>query len=442
MDDSDIVSNLSSIADAPDHLETQYDPLRKVFKVHPHLLPSPNPPESNSDAMIKALKALQEKIRRLEVERISAADRLSHLERKTVQSSSTKHRHDQSTRDRTDGVMGGVDEVDAGPQVASQPTATRKLDEDQEDLQRRLEAIDRKFSQQAHELQEMREHFEEQSKSPPRYDTVDAAGRKAKSPRDETRRHFSPPRRFRGSSRDRVTRSESPIHTKKPLRRKKVRSSHKTSHRKEMEPLQLCQLARGKPQPGVHYRLDMRDVPFVAGTSLSPSHSVSANYQRVISLMKSHSPLLCGAAAASSSRKLKKRRCATDVQSCRAPPAVTIAELEVLLSGLEEELGELTFKHQQLAIKADSQPVKSRGQLQQLVNDLEEKAMQIDIVRRQIEAKRSRKVGKRASSSQKMKTRTTQSTVVEETGEESRGDFLRRMKLLQNTLQSDDLTWK
>ena len=186
----------------------------------------------------------------------------------------------------------------------------------------------------------------------------------------------------------------------------------------------------------------MRDVPFIVGTSLSPSYSVGANYQQVVSLMKSHSPLLCGAAAACSSRKLRKERNTTNSQRRPAQPAVTIAELEVLLRGLEEELGELTFKHQQLALGADSQPTKMCSQLQQLVDDLEEKAMQIDIVRRQIDAKRSRRVGKKSSSSRKVKTSQHQAIVVEEDGAESRGVFLRRMKSLQNTLQSDDLKWK
>lgn len=432
MEDSDIVSNFSSITDAPDHLETQYGPLSDVFKEHPHLLPSPKPPESNSDAMIKALKALQEKIRQLELERVSAADRLGQLERKTAQSLAKPER-DRSTRTL------GADEVNVDP-LLDRPSVARQLTEDQEDLQRRLEAIDRKFSQQAHELQEMRRQVEEQSKSPPGYSSTVGLGH-AESPHEEER-PFSSPGQLHSMSRDRVTRSESPVQTRMPLKRKKIRNGRKASQSKKTEPIQLCQLAWGKPQPGVHYRLNMRDVPFVAGTSLSPSHSVGANYQQVISLMKSHSPLLCGAAAASSSRKLRKRRGTANCQRCPTQPAVSIAELKVLLKGLEEELGELTFKHQQLALIKDSYPSKIHSQLQQLVNDLEEKAMQIDIVRRQIDAKQSRRVSKKMSSSRKVQTNRHQAIVVEEPGAESRSDFLRRMKSLQNTLQSDDLKWK
>ena len=434
MDDSDIVSNFSSIADAPDHLQTQYDPLGEVFKVHPHLVPSAKPPESNSDAMIRALKALQEKIRHLEVERVSAANRLSHLERKTAQT--PKHRHKDAGQS---GTVGGAGTA-LGSQAARSPL-TGQLAEDQQDLQKRLESIDRKFSQQSRELREMRRQFEEQSsKSPPGYDTVDAP---YTSPSDKERR--STLEKSRGSSRERTARSESPVQVRMPLKRKKVRSAHKPSQRKQAPPsLCLCQLG-GKPQVGVHYRLDMKDVPFVAGTSLSPSHSVAANYQRVISLMKSHGPL-CGAVAASSSRKLKRQRYSTTPsQRYTVPqPGVPIAELEALLAGLEEELGELTFRHQQLALKEGSQPIKTQGQLQQLEGDLEAKGTQIDIVQRQIDSMRDQRTGKKASTGARTtkSLRTNGVTVEEVAGAESRGNFLRRMKSLQNTLQSDDLTWK
>ncbi|KAA8594314.1 hypothetical protein FQN60_005148 [Etheostoma spectabile] len=42
-----------------------------------------------------------------------------------------------------------------------------------------------------------------------------------------------------------------------------------------------------------HYRLSLRDVPFVAGTSVGCSHSVRANVQSVLSLLKRHQPHLC-----------------------------------------------------------------------------------------------------------------------------------------------------
>ena len=68
--------------------------------------------------------------------------------------------------------------------------------------------------------------------------------------------------------------------------------------------------------------------------SVTPSHSVGANYQNVLALMKTHSPLLCGAVAATRGRMATARR---------LPSSVSHAELRSLLAGLEEELGRLTL---------------------------------------------------------------------------------------------------
>uniref|UniRef100_A0A672I4P7 Centrosomal protein 57 n=1 Tax=Salarias fasciatus TaxID=181472 RepID=A0A672I4P7_SALFA len=50
-----------------------------------------------------------------------------------------------------------------------------------------------------------------------------------------------------------------------------------------------------------HYRLSLRDVPFVAGTSVGCSHSVRANVQSVLSLLKQHQPHLCNSRVLSAS---------------------------------------------------------------------------------------------------------------------------------------------
>ena len=43
-----------------------------------------------------------------------------------------------------------------------------------------------------------------------------------------------------------------------------------------------------------HYRVQLKDIPFVVGTSLSQSHSVAANYQQLIAMLKSHNTAMCG----------------------------------------------------------------------------------------------------------------------------------------------------
>ena len=81
--------------------------------------------------------------------------------------------------------------------------------------------------------------------------------------------------------------------------------------------------------------------------STAPSHSLAANYQRVLSLMKYHNPVICGAAAANiaaghgrSARKADKRR----GRGRRSPPSgATEEEVQGLVSVLEEEFGRMTL---------------------------------------------------------------------------------------------------
>ncbi|XP_056139817.1 centrosomal protein of 57 kDa [Lampris incognitus] len=89
-----------------------------------------------------------------------------------------------------------------------------------------------------------------------------------------------------------------------------------------------------------HYRLRLRDVPFVAGTSVGCSHSVRANVQSVLSLLKQHQPQLCNSRVLShnpsSSRAASHRRSDSSSSSCSSSPSGE--ELSDLLQALQEEL--------------------------------------------------------------------------------------------------------
>ncbi|NXU37406.1 CEP57 protein, partial [Drymodes brunneopygia] len=78
------------------------------------------------------------------------------------------------------------------------------------------------------------------------------------------------------------------IQAASPLLSPKARQPRK----KAKQPEKKCCLAR-HPTVQPHYRLCLRDVPFVAGKSTSPSHSVTANVQHVLHLMKHHTKALC-----------------------------------------------------------------------------------------------------------------------------------------------------
>ncbi|NWU44385.1 CEP57 protein, partial [Hylia prasina] len=96
-----------------------------------------------------------------------------------------------------------------------------------------------------------------------------------------------------------------------------------------------------------HYRLRLSDVPFVAGKSTSPSHSVAANVQHVLHLMKHHNKALCNrhvvndtplAKPSSTGRPASKSRRA----SLPMDSSSSQEELSELLLTLQDEFGQMS----------------------------------------------------------------------------------------------------
>ncbi|XP_007255729.3 centrosomal protein CEP57L1 isoform X1 [Astyanax mexicanus] len=129
-------------------------------------------------------------------------------------------------------------------------------------------------------------------------------------------------------------------------------------------------------------------LPFVAGTSTSPSHSVNANVQSVLHLMKTRQPRLC--------EKVRGLQSRTEPPYNRkslhqAPPssdgAPALGSLSELLLALQDELGQMSFEHQELVRQIDeTDQHKLRDDLEReldcLVGRMEEKAGQISKLRK------------------------------------------------------------
>ncbi|XP_056297731.1 centrosomal protein of 57 kDa isoform X2 [Pseudoliparis swirei] len=101
------------------------------------------------------------------------------------------------------------------------------------------------------------------------------------------------------------------------------------------------------PQPSSsytepHYRLSLGDVPFVAGTSVGCSHSVRANVQSVLSLLKRHQPRLCNRRVLNAESRETGRHGRSDggsssSSSSSSSPAASVEDLSELLRTLQEE---------------------------------------------------------------------------------------------------------
>ncbi|KAF6102682.1 centrosomal protein 57 [Phyllostomus discolor] len=218
-----------------------------------------------------------------------------------------------------------------------------------------------------------------------------------------------------------------------------------------------------------HYRLCLGDMPFVAGKSTSPSHAVVANVQHVLHLMKQHSKVLCNDRVINSVPLAKQApsRSGKSKKSATPPSSSSInEELSEVLQTLQDEFGQMSFDHQQLAKLIQESPTAElkdnlECELETLVGRMEAKANQITKVR-----KYQAQLEKQKTEKQKRELRTTRKTFDEEgnsssrssgiTGTTNKKDFtklrpgeksrknlqlLKDMQTIQSSLQSNNLSW-
>ncbi|XP_029592919.1 centrosomal protein CEP57L1 isoform X2 [Salmo trutta] len=133
-------------------------------------------------------------------------------------------------------------------------------------------------------------------------------------------------------------------------------------------------------------------LPFVAGTSTSPSHSVHANMQSVLHMMKHHQPHLCErvrslrrSGSAGARRALHRAPSTSTSPPGLAGPA--LGSLSELLLALQDELGQMSFEHQELVCQIDATRCRDtredlERELELLVKRMEEKGSQITKLRK------------------------------------------------------------
>ncbi|XP_008285229.1 centrosomal protein of 57 kDa [Stegastes partitus] len=207
---------------------------------------------------------------------------------------------------------------------------------------------------------------------------------------------------------------------------------------------------KSSPQPPSytqpHYRLSLRDVPFVAGTSVGCSHSVRANVQSVLSLLKQHQPHLCN------SRVLSHNTDSSQSDSSSSSSSTGGDELSELLQALQDELRLMSLEQdvlmRQLEDSVFEQERKElRREQERLLMKMERKGEQISkLYKHKSQIKKLRKdVNSRQNSRNEVRVCTTVSTrgrsagaVKVRPGERSKRNLrlLRDMKALQTSLRT------
>uniref|UniRef100_A0A1A8H4V4 Centrosomal protein 57kDa-like protein 1 n=1 Tax=Nothobranchius korthausae TaxID=1143690 RepID=A0A1A8H4V4_9TELE len=134
-----------------------------------------------------------------------------------------------------------------------------------------------------------------------------------------------------------------------------------------------------------------KKMPFVAGTSTSPSHSVHANVQSILHMMKHHQPQLCERVSAlhrsgCGANKSLQKDFSTPPSALGKPGSLSADQSSILLCdlllALQDELGQMSFEHQELERQIEvtqQQELKEELQrdLERLLARMEEKEAQI-----------------------------------------------------------------
>ncbi|XP_038818691.1 centrosomal protein CEP57L1 isoform X4 [Salvelinus namaycush] len=389
-------------------------------------------PDAGSKAVIAALKTLQEKIRRLELERKQA-------EKNVKQFSQAAHGYECSitpcNTTETDGSrkkerVTPLQSAEARCQLLEkQLDYMRKMVENAEkdkntltEKQRKIELLEQKLLEEEHERKLVQEKA------------------------DELQRELETNLRLCPAVPDEV----------KPKKKSK-NASKKTSLVRQEAPAPPC--------------FPKNKLPFVAGTSTSPSHSVHANMQSVLHMMKHHQPHLCervrslrrsGSAGA---RRALHRAPSTNT-SPPGPAGPALGSLSELLLALQDELGQMSFEHQELVCQMDETRRRDtredlERELELLVKRMEEKGSQITKLR-----KHQQTVDKLTQNPQKPRQRATSEDGRAKGGSgvrplppspvktTSRGgkragvsqeenlQLLRETQRLCTSLKKDDITWE
>ncbi|KAM4742598.1 centrosomal protein of 57 kDa isoform 2-T2 [Anableps anableps] len=276
--------------------------------------PSKAFPESSSAAILSALRNLQEKIQRLEFEKEHAEPNLCTVGKdgrhKRQQSESTAQRllHDEKD---TEGKTSDQSNCNQGliTHLAAAETRCEKLERQLEQMRKML-----------------RSTKTEKTSLPNQQMKISDLERKLQEEEYQRRLIQDKANQLQtGLEANRILlQSVSPCLSIRHSKEKK--SSSKRSSTQYTEP---------------HYRLSLKDVPFVTGTSVACSHSVRANVQAVLSLLKQHQPHLCNRHVLSHHTNHSEISSHSDRSSTSSTCG---EELSELLQALQEELHLLSLE--------------------------------------------------------------------------------------------------
>ncbi|XP_029458235.1 centrosomal protein of 57 kDa [Rhinatrema bivittatum] len=438
-------------------------------------------PESNSRAIFSALKNLQEKIRKLELERTEAEANLKSLSKET---SEYKKVIENQVKNREGSTVEAAKlNKELASQLATAESRCSLLEKQLECMRKmvqnaeneRTSVLEKQVSlegDQCFDKSKLKSKLEKLDLLEKEYQNLTAMQVLAEKKIKEVEQKLHKEEHHRKLMQEKAAQLQSGLETNQillwsmsPSCAPKLYKAKKSKTKQQDK--KLCYLRNSPVQP--HYRLSLGDVPFVAGMSTSPSHSVRANVQHVLHLMKQHNKTLCNDRVVSETPLAGKYNFARKASVSSASSSSCQGELSELLLALQDEFGQMSFEHQELVKEIHKAPTDKmrldlERELEDLVKRMEVKGNQIYKVRRyhaRIEKLKKESNHKTSSDVQIRDCRTLKgghevkiTTIVTARGKESAiakvkpGEnsrkslqLLKDMQTLQTSLRKDDISW-
>ncbi|XP_015225032.1 PREDICTED: centrosomal protein CEP57L1 isoform X2 [Cyprinodon variegatus] len=410
----------------------------------------------DSKAVVDALKTLQEKIRRLELERKQA-------ERSYAQFSqdSPKHQQDMASHSRTEANLSGS-ALDLKLQSAE---ARCKVLEKQLDYMRKMVENVKKErhvlmgneSQQpsSSNNQNQREKLEKLESEYLKLSRTQTMAEMKLAILEQKLLKEEHERKLVQEKAEELRRElDVNLHLTLPptedTRQKKTKKTNQKTSKQD-------ELPSGSPRH--------KKMPFVIGTSTSPSHSVHANVQSILHMMKHHHPQLCERVISLQrpgcgvKKNLQNEFSDSAPQSDSPPADQSLTLLSDLLLALQDELGQMSFEYQELehqieANQDDEHREDLQRELERLSAKMEEKGAQITKLRKhqQTVQKLSQRQQRTEDQSVRKVTgieppvpspvKAKQKTGRKGAASHNNLQLLRETKKFRSSLKQDDVSWE
>jgi centrosomal protein CEP57 len=478
--DESVDPSMLSLRQHPSEFGIEFSPADEVMgsdRAKPSV-PSRSVEDTQSEAVVAAIKALQDKIRKLEVERTRAADRFKQLEVDVQQYHSTSQRKNQGQKQRETTLERDKEAVNDQLQSAE---SRCKLLEKQLDYMRKM--VHNAESDRSHAMEEMK-RLQTQAKSKRVHGALDQE--KLEGLEKQHLKLSASQALAESRIRDLEGKLEEERHKRKSLQQHSAKidpdrpqsTGRKQLRSKTRSKSDSTDKASNSSRKVVTIKTDVQtkccctgipEIPFVAGTSATPSHSVRGNIQQALALMKHYHPARVSRQSVQQPSS-DRRRCS--VKSQRKPRPVTASELSAVIGDLTDEFGALQHEYNDIARRIQGRTSSGSSlelnfdHLQQCMDDIvsrmESKSHSIQLLKQHKEqllqdTKPWRETGQRGAKSVK-RTFTLEGPgevrVVTTVKSDDKGgmdprvakpkrnlQILKGMKTLQSQLQRDDLSW-